>query len=221
MSVSRKVDRKVMSAEIIESTKMMIFDGSLKGGQRIPQEALAEKLGVSRVPVREALIALESDGLVASVPHRGMYVVPIRAEDVRDHYTIYGMVQGLAAAGAARRMPAESLVRLEELLQQMREVEDQDVLNDLHWQFHALVNRSGGSQRTRSVLRQLARNLPREISVLAAAVPVVEANRQHGILVEAIKAGDPVLADYISREHVRAEGEQVVATLAERGVLVE
>jgi DNA-binding GntR family transcriptional regulator len=215
---SRKIGRSVMSAEIIERTKAMIYDGSLKGGQRIPQELLAEELGVSRVPVREALIALESDGLVASEPHRGMYVVPISAEDIRDHYSIYGMVQGLAAAGATRHMSADAIVQLDGLVEKMDSITDQEALRELNWQFHALVNRTGGSKRTRSVLRQLARSFPREISGLAA-IPVAEANQEHRLLVAAIRNRDAERADAISRQHVRAEGEQVVATLAERGVL--
>ena len=93
------VQRGSMSVEVADHIRSMIFDGRLRAGQRVPQDAIAAELGVSRLPVREALITLEADGLVAAEPHRGVFVVPIRAEDIEDHYRLYGMAQGLAGSG--------------------------------------------------------------------------------------------------------------------------
>jgi DNA-binding GntR family transcriptional regulator len=216
--VRPRVQRRAMSIEVAEHIRSMIFDGRLKAEQRVPQDAIAAELGVSRLPVREALITLESDGLVASEPHRGTFVVPIRAEDIEDHYRLYGMAQGMAAAGAVRRITEPVLTRLDALHEQMTASTDHDLLHDLNWEFHSLINRTGASRRTLSVLRQLSHNLPREVySLPAAASP--QANRQHASIIAALRAGDAAAADLVNREHVRAEGDQVVAVLKANGIL--
>jgi len=215
-----RVQRRALAVEVAEHIRSMIFDGRLAAGQRVPQDAIAEELGVSRLPVREALITLETDGLVSSEAHRGTFVVPIRSEDIADHYRLYGMAQGLAASGAARRITEPVLTRLDELHAQMSTNDDPDLLHDLNWEFHSLVNRTGGSRRTLSVLRQLSHNLPREVySLPEAAGP--EANQGHARIIAALRAGDEVEADRANREHVQHEGDQVVAVLKRQGILAD
>ena len=213
-----RLHRRSVSVEVAEHIRSHIFNGTLKAGQRVPQDAIAAELGVSRIPVREALITLESDGLVASEPHRGTFVVPIRSEDIEDHYRIYGMAQGLAARGAARRITEPVLARLDELHEQMSANQDIDLVHDLNWEFHSLINRTGASRRTLSVLRHLSHNLPREVySLPAAASP--QANRGHARIIAALRAGDADEADLANRDHVQQEGDQVVASLKRSGVL--
>lgn len=215
-----RVHRRAMSADVAEHIRSMIFDGRLQAEQRVPQDAIAAELGVSRLPVREALITLEADGLVASEPHRGTFVVPIRSEDIADHYRIYGMAQGMAAGGAVRRITEPVLARLEQLHEQMTASDDPDLLHDLNWEFHALINKTGASRRTLSVLRHLSQNLPREVySLPAAASP--QANRGHARIIAALRAGDAAQADLVNREHVQQEGDQVVAALTRKGVLAD
>ncbi|GAA4878993.1 GntR family transcriptional regulator [Actinomycetospora straminea] len=220
MAGRARAQRRGLAVEVAEHIRSMIFDGRLTAGQRVPQDAIAEELGVSRLPVREALITLEADGLVASEAHRGTFVVPIRSEDIADHYRLYGMAQGLAARGAARRITEPVLARLDELHALMSDNDDPDVLHDLNWEFHSLINRTGASRRTLSVLRQLSHNLPREVySLPAAASP--EANRGHARIIAALRAGDEAEADRANREHVQHEGDQVVAVLWRNGILAD
>ncbi|ANY09909.1 GntR family transcriptional regulator [Pseudonocardia sp. HH130630-07] len=207
-----------MAVEVAEHIRSMIFDGRLSAEQRVPQDAIASELGVSRLPVREALITLESDGLVASEPHRGTFVVPIRSEDIEDHYTLYGMAQGLAAGGAARRITEPVLSRLDELHRAMSEDPGPDLAHDLNWEFHSLINHTGASRRTLSVLRQLSHNLPREVySIPHPARPA--ASQQHAAIIDALRARDAAAADRLNKEHVRAEGDEVVAVLKRNGIL--
>ena len=209
-----------MSGEVSDHIRSSIFSGVLKPGQRVPQDAIAAELGVSRLPVREALISLEADGLVASEPHRGVFVVPIRREDIEDHYRIYGMVQGLAASRAVHRITEPVLARLTELHEQMCASADPDVLHDLNWEFHSLINRTGGSRRLLSVLRQLSHNLPREVYELPPAASP-EANKGHAKILAALSRGDAAAVDAANREHVELEGEHVVAVLRRDGVLAD
>jgi DNA-binding GntR family transcriptional regulator len=213
-----RLPRRNLSVEVVNHVRRLIFNGSLKAGQRIPQDAIAEELGVSRLPVREALIALEGEGLVASEPHRGSFVVPIHAEDIADHYRVYGMAQGLAARRAAKRVTGPTLQRLEQLHDQMGKSEDPDVLHDLNWEFHSLINQTGGSARLRSILHQLSRNLPREVYEAAPGADA-KANADHQEFLEALRTGDGDRADQVSRRHVQAEADHVIAKLMGDGVL--
>jgi DNA-binding GntR family transcriptional regulator len=128
------------------------------------------------------------------------------------------MAQGLAAAGAARRITEPVLTRLDELCQSMSDADDPTLVHDLNWEFHSLINHTGASRRTLSVLRQLSHNLPREVyGIPQAASPA--AMRQHAAIVEALRARDSAGADRLNQEHVRAEGDEVVAVLKRNGIL--
>jgi DNA-binding GntR family transcriptional regulator len=212
--------RRSMSAEVVDHIRSSIFNGTLKPNQRVPQDAIAAELGVSRVPVREALISLEQNGLVASEPHRGVFVVPIRAEDVDDHYRMYGMIQGLAAARAVNRITEPVLERLESLHREMCSSEDPVRLRELNFEFHALINKTGGSTRVRSVLRHLSHNLPRELYYLSPGASP-EANVGHARILEALRNRDEAAADAANQQHVRQEGEVVVSALRRNGILTD
>src|ERR1700737_3277935 len=83
--------------------RRLIFDGELRPGARVPQDEIAQTLGISRIPVREALIALEREGWVTIEMHRGAFINAIDAHAVRDHYELYGLVYGFAARRALAR----------------------------------------------------------------------------------------------------------------------
>ena len=83
-----------------EHIKRLIISRTLQAGDRVPQDEVAEALGVSRIPVREALIALGHEGWVTLETHRGAFVNEISEAAVRDHYELLGLLHGLAARRA-------------------------------------------------------------------------------------------------------------------------
>ncbi|WP_379183300.1 MULTISPECIES: GntR family transcriptional regulator [unclassified Nocardioides] len=212
-----RVPRSAMSAAVADHIRQLIFNGTLKAGQRVPQDDLAADLGVSRLPVREALIALETDGLVTSEPHRGTYVQPISRSDIEDHYDIYGMIQGLAAARALASVSEDDVAQMRAWHEQMCTANDPQQTIRLNWDFHALLTRRGGSMRIKSILRQMSHNLPRELYELQTASP--EANDGHAKILDALIAGDADALDAANREHMRVEGAYVLTILEKRDVL--
>ncbi|WP_395695640.1 GntR family transcriptional regulator [Nocardioides sp.] len=209
--------RSAMSSAVADHIRQLIFNGALKAGQRVPQDDLAADLGVSRLPIREALIALETDGLVTSEPHRGTYVQPISRSDIEDHYDIYGMIQGMAAARALALVTDDDIAQMRAWHEQMRTAEDPQQTIRLNWEFHALLTRIGGSMRIKSILRQMSHNLPRELYELQTASP--EANHGHAKILDALVAGDAVALEAANREHMRVEGAYVLTILENRNVL--
>src|SRR5580704_12088377 len=107
--------RRNLKAGVANVITAQILSGEMRAGQRIDQDALAAELGVSRLPIREAIIMLENVGFVTSISRRGSYVASITPDDVLDHYEIFGMAIGLAARRAASMLTEEELSRLEEL----------------------------------------------------------------------------------------------------------
>ena len=91
----------------------LIFGGELRPGDRVPQDDIARTLGISRIPVREALIALEREGWVRIEMHRGAFISAIDAQVVRDHYELYGLVYGFAARRAFGRDDHDLVVHLQ------------------------------------------------------------------------------------------------------------
>ena len=97
-SRQRPVKRERFAEEVASELRELILAGTLPSGSRIDQDAVAESHGMSRLPVREALIALEQEGLVVNTQRRGAYVAQFTPEDVLDQYEVYGLVAGIAAA---------------------------------------------------------------------------------------------------------------------------
>lgn len=101
--------------KIFEVIKEKILMGILKPGDPLVEVKLAEELGVSRTPIREALRQLELEGLVYSIPHKGAFVAGVTAQDIEDIYTIRMLLDGLAARWAAQKiqkMKKMSLLKL-------------------------------------------------------------------------------------------------------------
>src|SRR3982074_3512046 len=83
--------------------RRLIFDGELRPGERVPQDEVANALGISRIPIREALIALEREGWGTIEMHRGAYINALDADWVRDNYELFGLIYGFAAQRALAR----------------------------------------------------------------------------------------------------------------------
>jgi len=212
--------RAATSRRAADYIRELVLSGELRADERIDQERIAADLGVSRLPVREALIALGSEGVVSSEPHRGTYVLPIREADIVDHYFIYGRIQGLAARKAATMLAPAEIDRLAKLNARIDGSADERERRDLDWEFHSTINRSGGSGRLLNLLRRLNRNFPAQLYGIPPSLSARSA-RDHVLILEALYAGDGEAAERALVGHTRAEGSHLVHVLRERGVLAE
>jgi DNA-binding GntR family transcriptional regulator len=203
-----------------EVIRRMIFDGDLRAGDKVPQDELAARLGVSRLPVREALTGLARDGLVTVEPHLGAYVAPFDDDTIRDHFEIVGMVQGLAGVRLAQIAPAETLVSLHLLRTQVEESTGLEPVHRATMAFHRVINREGGSERQRSVLRALARMLP---SGFFVDVPGAIDSEQRGVarIDDALQRRSTRATRTACLEVQRERGDLVVEHLRNRGVFTD
>ena len=204
--------RRNLAEDVAAHIRDAILAGRLKPDQRIDQDAIAEELGVSRLPVREALISLDQEGLIHTIPRKGSYVSRIDRADIADHYQIFGQVAGLAAARAVARLDPEDLDRLVALHDRMSKADNLEEQQRLNHDFHRTINRAAGSQRMSSMVQLLSRSLPMPY----ADFPVEwldEANRQHREILDAFTRRDTLAAQRAMEQHINASARHAIEVL--------
>ncbi|MPZ25610.1 MAG: FCD domain-containing protein [Micromonosporaceae bacterium] len=198
----------------MREVRRMLFSGLSRPGARIDQDSLARQFGISRVPVREALIVLEGEGLVEHYARRGYFVASITRDDVRDHYAVYGAVAGLAARRAASMVTPETLAELTDLVTQMEQADADQA--ELNFRFHRAINLAGGSRRLAAVLRNLVDTIPGGFFEGATGWPE-RARQHHRDILEALRRGDADAAAQLVEDHLSASGDYAVALLERAG----
>lgn len=206
--------RVTLKQEAARYIRDLIFSGQVHPGERLDQDKLAEALGVSRLPIREALITLEAEGMVHNIARRGSFVAELEAKDIIDHFTMYGLISGVAAARIASEPDPEVVEELTKTAAAMRESTDPHEHDSLNYRFHQLINRAGGSRRLISVLRMLSDNMPSQFFTTNNEWEFREqAFKEHDQIVEAIRSGDSRAAAEAVAEHFKHTGEQAVRML--------
>lgn len=216
---SARVTRSKTSDEVVDHLLERLFDGRLRSGDRVDIDEVAETLGVSRIPVREALVVLERDGIVTTRWHRGVYVEPFDTETIVDDFEVYGLLSSVAVARLAERRDPAVVAELERLLGELEATapDDERSIIDLVQQILRVEHRAGGSRRLRAELRSFDAFLPRVFSVTGGrshARIVAEQSR----VIRAIAAGDADLAARSRVEDVKAAGEDAARELERRGI---
>lgn len=211
----KPVKRERFAEEVASELRELILAGTLASGERIDQDAVAEAHGMSRLPVREALIALEQEGLVVNTPRRGAYVAEFSPEDVLDQYEVYGLVAGIAAARAAERLTPDEIADLRKAHEQFVKAKGGAAQQRSNEEFHRIINRAA-SRRLRSVLGLLARSMPSHHYMFDSAWAALAAHHHEQVLV-AIEHRDATAARAAMTEHLVASGKQAVVALKGKG----
>jgi DNA-binding GntR family transcriptional regulator len=215
LAVPRRQSLKEVAADYIRD---QIFSGQLHAETRIDQDKIAEALGVSRIPIREALITLESEGVVKTKARRGVFVASLETEDILDHFVMYGLLSGLAAQRVAEKRPEGIVEQLAQLSKQMRDTDDPAEHDSLNYEFHRVINRAGGSRRLLSVLRTLSNSMPSQFFASNSEWGFRDQTfDEHDQIVEFIRSGDGAGARAALTNHFEHTGQQAVRTLQSAG----
>ncbi len=216
---SQRIVRQKTSAAVVDFVIEQIFTGSLRSGDRIDHDEIGDTLGVSRLPIREALVILERDGIVSTRYHRGVYVEPFDAASIIDDFEIMGMLSGLAVRRLAEEPDPDAVAELQRLLADLRAVDEgeRDRIIPLVTQIMAIEHRAGGSRRLRAQLRSHTGFIPLAFRYIDRDHAVTIA--AHTAVVDAIVTGDGDLAAHHRLEDFRDAGRSVVGNLRDRGVI--
>jgi DNA-binding GntR family transcriptional regulator len=183
-----------------------VLDGTLTGGARLVQSELAQQLGVSTTPVREALRDLATEGLVVLDPHRGAVVRSLDIEEVRELYELRMTLEPLMVRRVAASLTDERLDRAAELHGRMEEPWDPQTWSRLNRDFHALFSETADSSRLASILTSLRDSAAPYVAMSLVARPeqASQANAEHAEMVEAYRAGDVDRAVELTLGHLRS-----------------
>jgi DNA-binding GntR family transcriptional regulator len=211
------VTRRSSSDQAIRYIRRLVFDGVLRPGDRVPQDQVAQTLGLSRIPVREALIALERDGWVTIELHRGAFINAISASTVQDHYELYGMIYGFAARRALSRGASDFPERLAKVADSLRRSQDPLEMSTLSVDFHNIVMDEAHNRRIGVLVRGLSALVPGAFFV---EVPDAIAEQKRGIsaITRAVRARDPDRVAEAYSKVMRQMGDRVVEVFERRGL---
>jgi DNA-binding GntR family transcriptional regulator len=198
--------------------RQLIFTGELLPGTRLPQGEIAEALGISRIPVREAVVALEREGWVTTRFHHGAFVNSFDEDTIRDHYLLFGMVYGLACRRALIRDDPGLLLPLVEISREIARIEDPVEVGQLAVKFHSSVVEAAHSPRIRLVLRAMSALVPGPFFVLVPDAIVPERKGLAAIVRAMKKRDDNQAADAYVRT-LTQQGECVVELFHRQGLL--
>jgi DNA-binding GntR family transcriptional regulator len=209
------VVRKGSGEQAAAYIRQLVFDGQLKEGTRLPQDEVAKAVGVSRIPIREAIIALEREGWVTTRLHRGTFVNAFDEQVIRDHYELFGLVYGLAARRAAQRAETQLEERLTELSQLVSTTDDLRRIGELALAFHTTIVEAAHSPRITVVLRAMSALVPGPFFVL---VPKAVDSERKGLksIVRAIAKNDGERAAKEYSKMLNAQAELVVELFHQR-----
>lgn len=200
-----------------DALRAAILAGDIEIGARLTEEAIAARLGVSRTPVRAALVRLAGDGFVDLVPHVGAVVRGWSRRDAREIFEVRALLEGMGARLAARHAQTDDVTRLGEACERMEWAAEQPdplpQLSELNRAFHLEILRIGGNER----LRAMAGNLM-DVGFLIrsyqsfAARDVARSMADHRDLVLAIGSRDEAWAESIMRAHILAASNIFMGT---------
>jgi DNA-binding GntR family transcriptional regulator len=216
-----KLDSYKPLREMVSDTlREAIVAGTLKPGERLMEIQLAEELGVSRTPVREAIRKLELEGFVIMIPRRGTYVADLSIKDVNDVFEIRTALDVLAAGLAVERITEEELEQLERLLVQIGayiELEDIEKIVEADGQFHDILYRASRNDRLVGIINNLREQFTRFRSIsMAYPGRIKNTIEEHRQLVEAIAQRNVALAQQLAREHMENAEQTLLLDMQER-----
>jgi DNA-binding GntR family transcriptional regulator len=181
------IARRALRHDVRREILAMIFDGRLPAGERINERDLGAELQVSRTPIREALLGLESEGFVASRPARGFAPVPLNAQDVNDVYPMVAALEILALRSTAPDRLHAHLPELERIADQMAAARSAKRAQALDDRWHARLVGECANERLVRTLASLKRVVRRyELAWMADNTHVETSTEQHHAIVEAL-----------------------------------
>jgi len=208
---------------VFDRLRDAILGGRLKAGQWLRQETLAQELGVSQMPVREALKRLVAEGLAVRIPYKGVKVVEFSPEDIVDICTVRLVLEGLAVRLATPLITDEELKRLKENLREQEGYTSQDQIarrRQLNTEFHLSICQASGRRYLVRLLEMLWRWFPsvmlyegafRQEELLPARMD--REMREHWAMLEALERRDAQQAEEETHRHIRNLSQELTEVL--------
>lgn len=198
-------DLRPIREVVLERLRKAIIEGTLEQGDRLVETYIAENMGVSRTPVREAFRQLEIEGLAENIPRKGTVVKGISKKDIIEIYEIREMLEGLEFRLACSNISESQIADLKEKISVMEQCIDNDDITKywkVHGEFHGTILYCSGNKRLIDQMKQIYEYLSSLRNfTLVMNERRLQAMKEHKALIEAFEKKDELLAENIGREH--------------------
>lgn len=194
-----------ISHTVYEQVREAIHNREFSVGERVTEVALAEKFGVSRTPVRDAISKLEADGLLTNVPRRGLIITDLSHQQIGELYMMREVLEGSAARQAALTGSDAEIATLHDLVKsEEASIDDAAMLSAINKKFHRLLALAAHNRYLLAAIEQLSITMSLLPSLLAEGDRAHTAHDQHSQIVEALGERDPEAAEKAIRDHIRS-----------------
>ena len=215
--MNRPIERRTVAAEAAEILRQRILSGEIRGGQPIRQEQIAQELGVSRIPLREALKQLEAEGFVTIAPHKGAVVSTLSVEEAEELFALRAQLEGWLLRDAIPRMREADFAHLDAIIDESRAPDNLARWGELNWQFHEALYRPAGRPLSLRFLKRVHDNLDRYLRLqIAITRDWDRAYKDHQDLVAFSRERNVEAAVALLEDHILGTAKALSSTLAKR-----
>lgn len=204
---------------VFNTLRDAILRGELEPGERLMEIQLAEKLGVSRTPVREAIRKLELEGLAMMLPRRGAIVAAITISDLKDVLEVRRVLEGLTIELACKRMTEDELNKLKESGEEFAKAIKEEDLTEIAKRdvaFHDIIYNSSRNQRLIQILNNLREQMYRyRLEYIKDANKRGTLVEEHKSIIESIEAKDATMAKKAIKKHIANQEKTIIENLTE------
>lgn len=215
------VKRNTVTSSVAEAIRKRIIAGEFPGGHQLRQEAIAAELGVSRIPVREALVQLESEGLIVIHTHRGAVVAELTIEDALDIFDSRLLLEPFILRRAIENANDADIQGVKAALSDyekgLKGGATPRELSQLNWDFHIAMSKPAARPRTLAVLQSLYSSADRYLALqIDQKTARRRAMKDHAALADAYASRDGVTGAKLLKNHIAEAKEDVIAGLQQR-----
>lgn len=209
------IRRQTLTGMTADAIRERILRGRYPEGEPLRQDAIGAELGVSRIPVREALRQLEAEGLVTFNPHRGAVVTTLSLKQIQELFELRAEIEGDLIRRAVPNMTAEDHARAAEILDAYEvalHAGQVTVWGALNWQFHSTLYAPADRELTMSMVNKLHQHSDRYLRMqLALTHGESRARHEHRAIAAAAKKRDAAKASALLRDHILGAGRALVS----------
>lgn len=212
---------KTRTQLVVETIREKILNGAIKAGQPLRQAALAEELNVSRIPVREALLQLEAEGLVSFEPHKGATATELNVNQVDELFELRAMLEADLLAASIPNLSDEKIDEasslLEKLNQSLGKENAANTWSELNSNYHNCLYSGANRPQTQDLVNTLNKNADRYIRMhLLWAGGISKAESEHNELLALCRKKDIDNAVRLMRQHILGSRDEIKSFLTER-----
>lgn len=205
-SKERALPQKTVTEGIVREMRERLLSGQIKGGEPLRQEQLANEYGVSRIPIREALLQLCAEGLVVFTPHKGAVATRLSIEEADELFRLRALLETDVFSRAFGKLTPKHLDAAEKALARYDRAigagTEVDSWGKMNWAFHEILFAPAQLPRTVAIIKNLHTSTDRYQRVFLLTGGVVHAETEHRLILDLCRAGDEEAARNAMRDHI-------------------